>query len=88
MEYNTVELENANHDGLLRFVRIGHNEKMRGKLKGYLSVREAARNCGISVRWGKRYIPEGRIPGTERFGRTRVISDDVVKPGRSTPGVK
>ena len=49
-------------------------------MKGYLSAKEAARKWNISVRWVNQYIQDGRIPGVERFGKSRAIPEDAVKP--------
>ncbi|MBQ9265005.1 MAG: hypothetical protein IJ189_12470 [Clostridia bacterium] len=40
-------------------------------MKGYLSIQETAGSWGISVRWVNQYILEERVPGCERFGRSR-----------------
>lgn len=42
-------------------------------MKGYLSIKEAARKWGISERWVNQYCTDGRIPGAERFGRSWAI---------------
>ena len=57
-------------------------------MKGYLSVKEAARKWNVSGRWVNQYIQEGRIPGTERFGKSWAIPEDAVKPEKQKPGVK
>lgn len=49
-------------------------------MKGYLSIKEAARKWGISERWVNQYCTDGRIPGAERFGRSWAIPDTAEKP--------
>jgi len=48
-------------------------------MKGYLSIKEAARKWGISERWVNQYCTDGRIPGAERFGRSWAIPDTAEK---------
>ena len=50
-------------------------------MKGCLSIRETSYRRGVSERRADRYAAEGRIPGAERFGRSRAIPPDAVKPG-------
>ena len=57
-------------------------------LKGYLSIQETAKRWGISVRWVNQYIPEGRVPGCERFGRSWAVPEKAVKPKKQKPDVK
>lgn len=61
---------------------------VRRDLKGYLSVQEAARKCGTSVRGVNQYILEGRIPVSERVGHAWTVPKDAGEPERSAPGVK
>lgn len=49
-------------------------------MKGYLSIRENSYKWGISERRVNQYVAQGRIPGTEHFGRSWAIPDDAVKP--------
>ncbi len=57
-------------------------------MKGFLSVKEAAGQWDVSVRWVNQYIQEGRIPGVERFGRSWAIPEDAVKPEKLKPGAR
>lgn len=49
-------------------------------MKGYFSIREAANKWGISERRVNQYLLQGRIPGSERFGRSWAIPADASKP--------
>ena len=49
-------------------------------IKGYVSIREASRCRVVSERRVNQYCTEGRIPGAERFGRSRAIPEDAKKP--------
>ena len=53
----------------------------------YITVAEAARRWGVSVRLVQRYCAQGRIDGAERFSRTWKIPEGAVKPDdpRRTP---
>ncbi|MBR3016901.1 MAG: helix-turn-helix domain-containing protein [Clostridia bacterium] len=57
-------------------------------MKGYLSVREIAAKWKVSERRVNQYIQEGRVPGTERFGKSWAIPEDAEKPERQKPGKK
>jgi len=43
----------------------------------YYSIRQVAEHHGKSVRTIQRYISEGKLPVTERFGERMVHRDDV-----------
>lgn len=49
-------------------------------MKGYISIREASRKWGVSERRVNPYCAEGRIPGAERFGKSRAIPAGAEKP--------
>ena len=49
-------------------------------MKGYLPIRETSYKWGVSERRVNQYISQGRVPGAERFGRSRAIPEDAVKP--------
>ena len=49
-------------------------------MKGYLSIRETSYKWGVSERRVNQYVTEGRIPGAERFGRSRAIPENAKKP--------
>jgi len=51
-------------------------------VKGYCSAQETAR------RWVNQYALDGRIPGTERLGRSWAIPEDAVKPEKHRSGPK
>ena len=55
-------------------------KKGDGKMKGYLSIREAAEKWGVSERRIQQYCLNGRIPGAERFANAWVIPDTATKP--------
>lgn len=55
-------------------------KKGGGKIKGYLSIREAAEKWGVSERRVQQYCLNGRIPGAERFANAWVIPDTATKP--------
>ena len=46
-------------------------------MKEYLSVQETVCKWDVSLRWVNQYILNGRIPGCERFGHSRRISENV-----------
>ena len=50
-------------------------------MKGCLSIRETSYKWGVSERRVNQYVTEGRIPGVERFGRSRAIPADAFRPG-------
>ena len=50
-------------------------------MKGYVSIREAAKKWGVSERRINQYCSEGRIPGAEQFGGAWAIPADAEKPG-------
>ncbi len=45
-------------------------------MKGYLSVREIAAKWKVSERWVNQYIRQGRVPGTERSGKSWAVSEN------------
>lgn len=49
-------------------------------MKDFISIREAAYKWNVSERRVNQYILQGRIAGTERFGRSWAIPDDAEKP--------
>ena len=49
-------------------------------MKGCLSAREIPYNWNVSEHWGSRLARGGRIPGTERFARSRAVPEDAEKP--------
>ena len=49
-------------------------------MKGYVSIREAANKWGISERRVNQYLLQGRIPGSERFGKLWAIPANASKP--------
>lgn len=49
-------------------------------MKGYISAREASYLWGVSERRVAQYCATGRIPGTERFGRSWAIPENAKKP--------
>lgn len=51
-----------------------------GKVKGYLSVREASYKWGVSERRVNQYCTQGRIPGLSRFGKSWCIPENAEKP--------
>lgn len=51
-----------------------------GRMKSYLSIREAAEKWGVSGRRINQYCSEGRIPGAQRFGKSWAIPADAEKP--------
>ncbi len=57
-------------------------------MKGYLSVQETVCKWGVSLRWVNQYILNGSIPGCERFGHSRRVSENVEKPECLTPSAK
>lgn len=46
----------------------------------YISVKEAADNWNISVRWVQKFCAEGRIPNVLRFGHSWMIPKDAKRP--------
>ncbi len=50
-------------------------------MKGYMSAQEASCKCRESESRVRRLCQAGRIPGPERFGRSRTIHSDAAKPG-------
>ena len=50
---------------------------------GYMKVDEAARRWSISKRQVQYLCTHGRINGTEKFGNTWAIPEDVEKPTRT-----
>ena len=57
-------------------------------VKGYCSAQVTAKRWGISVRWVNQYALDGRIPGTERLGRSWAIPEGAVKPEKPRSGPK
>lgn len=49
-------------------------------MNGYIAIREASYKWGVSERRVNQYSSFGRIPGAERFGRSRAIPSDAQKP--------
>ena len=49
-------------------------------MKGYLSVREISYKWYVSERWVSKLAQDGRIPGVERFGRSRAVPEDAENP--------
>lgn len=57
-------------------------------MKGYLSIREAAENWGVSERRVNQYCAEGRIPGVSVSvprGQFRILQTSRVIPERIKP---
>ena len=65
---------------VLVFYKHDKFKKGDGKMKGYLSIREAAEKWGVSERRVQQYCLNGRIPGAERFANAWVIPDTATKP--------
>lgn len=51
-----------------------------GRMKSFLSIREAAEKWGVSERRINQYCSEGRIPGVQKFGKSWAIPMDAEKP--------
>ena len=52
-------------------------------IKGYISVKQAAENWGVTTRRVQYYCANGYIEGVIRFGRSFAIPETAEKPSES-----
>jgi excisionase family DNA binding protein len=46
----------------------------------YMSVKEAAKQWGVSERWVQKFCVTNRIPNVQRFGRSWMIPKNAIRP--------
>ena len=59
---------------------VSHIERKVFEMTGYMTIKEAAKKWGVSVRWVQTLCSQDNIDGALKFGAQWAIPEDTEKP--------